>query len=128
MRLEQLIDTYFSTQKRIFEYFGYEEDWVKIPLSSHLADYWWYDDLTKQVWYSDNGFTVDSVMAGEDLYSGTLYTQRFLSKWIYETPDHTMICVDTHCDGNKFLMVFDNTKKLVNPSEELKRAFARWGY
>jgi len=36
-------------------------------------------------------------------------------KWVYETDSHTMISVDTQVVGNKFLMIFDNSKKCSDP-------------
>lgn len=46
------------------------------------------------------------------MYSNEIYTQRFLPKWVYRGKDYTMICVDTHTDGNKFLQIFDNSKEI----------------
>lgn len=45
-------------------------------------------------------------------YSNEIYTQRFLPKYVYRTKDYTMISVDTHTDGNKFLQIFDNSKEV----------------
>jgi len=45
-------------------------------------------------------------------YRNDIYTQRFLSKWVYRGEDYTMICVDTHTDGNKFLQIFNNKKEI----------------
>jgi len=47
-----------------------------------------------------------------DYYEDTIYQQRFLPKYIYEGLEYTMISVDTQTDGNKFLAVFDNKKKV----------------
>ena len=49
--------------------------------------------------------------AGE-YYSASIYTQRFLRKWVYRGKDFTLVCMDTHTDGNKFLGVFDNSKEI----------------
>jgi hypothetical protein len=117
---------YFRIQKQIYDYFGYVEDWVKIPLQDNTDDYWWYEDGNSQIWYSDKPFTVEMVLEGKELYSDHLYTQRFLPRWVYEGEEYTMICCDPQVDGNKFLRVFPNAKRLINPSSELIAAFDEW--
>jgi len=120
------LDEYFKLQNEIFEYFGYKEDWVVIPI----------DDGTEYFWYLEgegNGANVlfaenkENVFDGtdEDGYSRSIYTQRFLSKWVYRGKDYTMICTDTHTDGNKFLQIFDNEKEIKNAPEELEESQTR---
>jgi len=43
---------------------------------------------------------------GNDCYSNEIYNQRFLKSAIFEGKDFTMILVDTHTDGNKYLQIF----------------------
>ena len=45
-----------------------------------------------------------------DYYCNSIYTQRFLSKWVYRGGDLTMISVDTHTDGNKFLITRNKSR------------------
>ena len=114
------LDDYFKLQKEIYDYFGYVEDWVVIPI----------DDAREYVWELDAEYDADGrVIGGEVRYADTreelddwqageycaneIYTQRFLPKWVYRGEDYTMICVDTHTDGNKFLQIFDNSKELT---------------
>lgn len=119
---KQLTDRFFELETKLHEYFGYVEDWVKIPLEDS-REYYWYLDDADEVHFAkskdnlqliiDNDFNhnikgVDS----SDYYVNPVYTQRFLPKRVYETPEFTMIPVDTQTDGNKFLSVFDNAKKL----------------
>lgn len=125
----KLLTDYFALQKQIFEYFGYQEDWKVIPL----------DDQTEQHWmvilnesgggayvYSPDPFTEESVKAGAAIYGGSIYTQRFLPKWVYRGEEYTMVCADTHTDGNKFLMIFDNSKECTD--DKLKQLYADfWG-
>lgn len=107
-----LLDKYFEIQAEIYKHFGYQEDWVVIPLDD-CREYFWHltgeghGDEVKYAKEEENLFegTV------EDGYSNEIYTQRHLPKWVYRTDDYTMICVDTHCDGNKFLQIFDNAKE-----------------
>lgn len=109
----KLLNDFFKAQQKVFDYFGYVEDWVAIPL----------DDATKYYWRLDQnergGGIVHFADTKEELeketgnyYTNEIYTQRFLPKWVYRREDYTMICVDTHTDGNKFLQVFDNAKEV----------------
>lgn len=121
----KLLQEYFALQKKIYEHFKYVEDWVVIPL----------DDATKYEWVlfedGSGGGTVvyheklNLENAGGNFYSGVIYTQRFLPKWIYRAEDYTMISVDTQTDGNKFLMVFDNAKEVKSP--EVRQALEEYG-
>ena len=110
MRLKRQLTEYFALQKSIHEYFGYVEDWVTIPLSDE-TDYYW--RLTENghgggfVEYSSE--PIETGIEGE--YRAAIYTQRFLPKWVYRGNGFTMISADTQCDGNKYLMVFDNEKE-----------------
>lgn len=108
----ELLHKYFDVQKEVHDYFGYVEDWVVIPL----------DDATNYFWLLDGGGasggmvrfaeTKDQFDSEGDYYENVIYTQRHLPKWVYRGKDYTMICVDTHTDGNKFLQVFDNSKEV----------------
>lgn len=110
-----IVDRYFELQAELFEYFGYKEDWKVIPTEARPNYYWMIvgavDDCSTRIVWSDNPFTKESIEEGDQMYSGTIYTQRFLPKWVYRGPAHTMISVDTHTDGNKVLMIFDNDKE-----------------
>ena len=116
-----MIKEFFEQQKQVHDYFGYVEDWKVIPLEDSTDCYWY---LTPDsVWYCynkenavslvDNDLDYDADEVDEnDVYSNEIYTQRFLPKWVYEADDYTMICVDTQTDGNKFLSIFDNSKRV----------------
>ena len=110
----KVIDEYLRLQKEIFEYFGYTEDWVKIPIDDARELYW------RIIGSETNGsvqFSSDKTFQDENqLYENEIYTQRFLSQWVYRGKDFTMICVDTHTDGNRFLQIFDNSKEQPNES------------
>lgn len=124
----QLLKDYFKLEQAIHDYFGYVEDWVTIPLDDHTDDYWMIagpEDTNSAVVYSPDPLTIESVEAGNTIYSGRIYTQRFLHKWVYRAEDYTMVCVDTRVDGNKYLMIFDNSKETKEPS--LAKAYNdRW--
>lgn len=106
----KLLDDYFALQEAIYKYFGYVEDWCVIPMED-CTDYLWY--LTGEGHGDEVHFasSVEDFSNGE-WYSDEIYTQRHLPKWVYRGEEYTMICVDTHTDGNKFLKVFSNEKEL----------------
>lgn len=107
-----MIDEYFELQEKIHEYFGYKEDWVVIPLMDYRQYYWNLDGegMDGHVLYRNQPIT-DEIFEQGDYYDATIYTQRFLSKWVYRTKEHTLICMDTHTDGNKYFGIFDNKKE-----------------
>lgn len=126
--LPDMVNAYFELQEAIYKYFGYKEDWVVIPLENHLNDYWL---LTGEgpghCMWCRSPITPELIEAGNEIYSGPIYTQRFLPKWVYRTELFTMISVNTQTDGNRFLMIFDNSKEctdkdLINIYEE------NWGH
>ena len=109
----ELLKAYFNVRQSVYDYFGYVEDWRVIPLDD-ATDYFW----TLHQDAEGRGFVgfADSLeeLEAEDgnYYQNDIYTQRFLPKWVYRGRDYTMICVDTHTDGNQFLQIFDNAKEV----------------
>lgn len=124
--LKAKVKKYFELENEIFAYFGYREDWVKIPLEENLNYYWFVTgekNSSNHCAYSPEPFTEESIRSGSAIYSGTIFTQRFLPKWVYRGQDFTMVSVDTHFDNNKFLMLFDNSKECKD--ESLIKLFER---
>lgn len=110
-----LLDNYEAAQKAMFDYFGYTEDWVVIPVDCCREYFWSIDqdaDGSGDVYYADTLQQLEDQDAG-DFYHCTIYQQRFLSKWVYRGKDFTMIACDTHVDGDKFLCVFSNHKEII---------------
>lgn len=106
------INAYFELLRTVHEYFGYKEDWVNIPLEDLRGNFW---HLTGEgpgyVLYSEQSLTLDLIDEGTH-YEAEIYTQRFLPKWVYRGEKYTMVCMDTHTDGNKFLGIFENDKEI----------------
>ena len=106
----KLLDEYFDLQNKLYEHFGYVEDWAVIPIDDARKYYWNIDggDDRGVVCFADT----EQELKDKDgqYYENEIYTQRHLPKWVYRADDYTMICVDTHTDGNKFLQIFDNSK------------------
>jgi len=108
----KLLKEYFEIQQKIYDYFGYVEDWVVIPIEDKTEYYWCVQGTDKS---GDVVYAKDvKDFATGDYYSNELYQQRFLPRCVYRGEDYTMICVDTHTDGNKFLQIFDNKKEIDN--------------
>lgn len=127
---QDIVTQYFELQEKLFEYFGYEPDWKIIPPDPCMGHHWMItgpeDDNSSHVVWSKVPFTKQSIEEGMEIYSGTIYTQRFLPKWVYRGPNHTMVSVDTHTDGNRALMIFDNDKECKD--QEMMDAFnEKWG-
>lgn len=117
------LDKYLELQKEVYSYFGYAEDWVVIPIDDGRT-YWWYingSESSGEVIFANKKdelpITEDGEIKGE-YFSNEIYTQRFLPKYVYRGKDYTMICVDTHVDGNKFLQIFDNSKEFSKEDTE----------
>lgn len=105
----ELLDKYFEIQKQIYEYFGYVEDWVVIPIED-ACGYIWRLYVNEygygSVWFADS---LEELESGKgNCYENEIYIPRHLPKCVYRGEAYTMICVDTHVDGNKFLKIFSN--------------------
>jgi hypothetical protein len=106
----ELLDQYFEIQNRIYEYFGYAEDWRAIPLDDCRNCFWRLDgEGPGQFHYAK---TEDELLneTGE-YYKDAIFTQRHLSRWVYRGEKFTMVLCDPHVDGNVFLRIVDNAKE-----------------
>lgn len=125
--LDDKIGNYFLLKEAIHQAMGYKPDWVEIPLEDMRGNHWLItNENGGSVAWAPSPFTLELIEAGTLLYNGDLYTQRFLTKYVYRTPTHVMIAVDTHCDGNKFLMIFSAEKECTDPVM-IKAYLERWG-
>lgn len=110
----KLLKEYFQLQKQIYSYFGYVEDWAVIPLDDQTDQYWVLcqePDGSGIVMFYSEPITQEVLDSGL-FYCNRIYTQQFLPKWIYKGSEHTMVCIDTQTDGNKFLAVFSNDRQI----------------
>lgn len=101
--MKELLQKLVETEAHIHRYFGYVEDWQVYPIQDH-TDYYWYmrDGMVCYGEDADTAFSLDN-----------RYEDEIIDNGVYAKNDFTMINVDTHTDGNKFLFVFDNTKQLL---------------
>lgn len=114
----KLLDDYLGLQEKIFEYFGYVEDWRAIPIDDSREFYWrLYGEGPGSVRFANTEVLLDD--PAQNYYEDEIYTQRFLPRWVYRGKEYTMVCVDTHVDGNQFLRIFDNSKERpASPTSE----------
>ena len=114
------LDAYFKLQGEIYKAVGYEENWRVFPLDDQRGCHWMIVGDRTVAW-SPGPFTLASIETG-DVYSGEIYTQRHLSKWVYRGDGITMVIVDTQTDGNILAMVFDDANECTD--EAMKEAWA----
>ncbi len=113
----ELLNEYSAKRQELFEYFGYVEDWRVIPVDDATQFHW---QLTGESYGDEVQFALTPEELGDGgAYSNEIYTQRFLKKWVYRGADYTMIVVDTHTDGNKFLQIFDNEKEVKSMTNDI---------
>jgi hypothetical protein len=109
-----LVTKYLAAKQAIWDHCGYKEDWVTIPLEDSTEYYWYVDPKEdSECAYAEKVenlefYIKNRVPKNDDLYVEEIYTQRFLPKWVYRGAEYTLVCVDTHTDGNKFLRIFLN--------------------
>lgn len=104
-----IFNEYFKLQQEIYDYFDFKEDYVVIPIEDR-REFSWTIINEEEVCFGDKD---DIINDTGDYYSDEIYKQRFYDRWIYRAKDYTMIMVDTHTDGNKFLAIFDNSKEII---------------
>jgi hypothetical protein len=113
----QLLNEYNQKRQELFDYFGYVENWGASPIDDATMYYWHLSGES----FGDEGYANEVLFADTleklksqdgNFYSNEIYTHRHLPKWVYRGADYTMVVVDTHTDGNKFLQIFDNSKEV----------------
>lgn len=125
----EIIDSYFEAKGEVHKIFGYESNWVEIPLDDERGSYWLLTNgegfHSRCVW-SPEPFTEEGIRGGKTIYSASVYTQRFLEKWVYRAKEHVLICVDTQTDGNKFLKIFNANQECSD--DNLRQLYKEcWG-
>jgi hypothetical protein len=102
--VKELLKQYFDLQEQIYHYFGYEGDWTVLPIEDNSNNYWFV--TSDKVVYSCEIITEQSIEEGSIIYSAEID-----KNGIYRESEFTLIVADTRTDGNKFLMIFDNSKE-----------------
>lgn len=102
----EILDNYFKLQKEIYNYFGYAEDWKVIPIDDSRQYFWWLDEADGEVHFADSEEELREQTG--NYYTNEIFTYCHLPKWVYRGEDYTMVVVDTHTDGNRFLQILSN--------------------
>ncbi len=103
----ELLDKEQKVRQEIFDYFGYVEDWRVLPFEDYQKYFWRHNE--NLVHFADSVEELDNEDGNH--YVVEIYKQRHLPRWVYPGKEYTMIVIDTHTDGNKFLGIFSNSKK-----------------
>lgn len=126
-----IVDTYLQSLDAIFQHVGYVENWRAIPVEDS-RNYFWAIDEDENTWckFSSQKEALEFWLKqehedeygsyGDRLYKDSIFTYWHLKKWVYRGPEFTIVIVDTHTDGNKFLRIFRNDHEI-----KLKKAASR---
>jgi len=104
-----IVDQYFEIEQKLRDHFEYVEDWRAFPWDDSREYYWSYFKEEGVVRFSES---LKALGSNGDYYEDEIFTYRHLEKWVYKANGFTMMIVDTHTDGNKFLRIFDDTKQI----------------
>lgn len=102
------MNEYFNQLQKVYDYLGFKEDWVVLPLDDRREYHWFVTD--DDVVFGDKD---DVINQTGNHYSDEIYKQRFYDKWVYRGEEYTMVMVNTHVDGNRFLAIYDNSKEIT---------------
>lgn len=97
-----------SPIRQIYERFGYRESWKVYPIDDG-RDYHWLRTDNKFA-FDRAPFTPESTVAGKFM-GGVIYN----ADCVFEAEGYVMALLDTQCDGNVFLTVFDASKECKDP-------------
>ncbi len=103
------LDNYNAALQSVYDYFGFKEDWPVYPINDRRK-YWW-KIRAGEVKFYDNKEAHDK-NEGDHTYSEDILQNRYYPKAVYKGEEFTLIIVDTHTDGNKFLSIYDNSKNI----------------
>ncbi len=101
----ELLSEYARLEQEILAHFNYEPQWREYLIRDY-RDLWW-GLVGHTLYYQyENNLATDEV-----LRQGNFCTAEVRS--VYHSADgHTMVCLDTNTDGNKYLGVFEDSKRV----------------
>lgn len=111
MNIKNLLNRYQEIEQQIYNYFGYKEDWSKFCIDD-CTEYFWYFGKCEDVFYCNARNKEEAkkiILIGIESYSC-----RIINNHIYKKNDLTLMLLNTECDGNIFLSIFDNSKEIKN--------------
>lgn len=120
------LDNFNNSLQEIYDYFGYKEPYRVFSIDDR-TDYFWniqnnqvffVKDKNNMIWDKDNTEWYYPDDCDDDFYCDEFYyvnsvPEKEKKKNIYEGDDYTLIVVDTRTDGNSFLAIYDNSKKIL---------------
>ena len=109
---KEKIDHYFSSEKEICEMFGYRHDWRVFPIVDNRGFYWMLDDSETKIRFFRRKTAIQQDLYKGDYYDSDVYTYRHLKSYVYTIDSYTMILERTNCDGNIWLSIWDNKKRI----------------
>lgn len=101
------IEQYFEGKQKLFEEFGYEPGYTSLEVEDYRGVYWNLSNV--QVEYAKSLDILEKKSG--DYYVSTVYRGRHIKQPVCRTAKYTMIALDTQCDGNKVLGIFDNSRE-----------------
>jgi len=123
-----LLDQYFELQQKIYDYFGYKEGWCVFPIAD-TREYSWFikggSGFNRHVIYCKGDFTVRAIADGK-FWQEEIERNVHFPQLIYDGEEFTMIVIDACTDDNGFLRIFDNSRQLVSPPDEILKAIEAW--
>ncbi len=108
------LDNYKKELKKIHEYFGLEEGWQVFPLDDNREFFWSLGECQRKIMYSLSEPVLKARQSKDTLYFYEDYVADNVHypKTVFRAKDFTMILLDTQCDDNVFLSIFDNKKEI----------------
>lgn len=109
MSIHATIDRYFALGVEIRKHLAYQEVWRSFPLTDEREMYWCVDGGS--ILLSTARDTLERWLLTDD-DSGECYTFEIVKAGVFRTPEVTAVRVDTHTDGNVYLMLVRNDREL----------------
>lgn len=103
-----LLDNYNENKQAIFDYFKYKQDYTSFPIDDRRCFYW-------RIHFGDVIFSEEPKLVRHpngQHYEEKILLHRHYKTQVYPGKDFTMIMVDTMIDDNKFLAIYENSKRI----------------
>lgn len=114
LNIKELIQKYNELEQEILDRFNYERNWDIAPLDN-CTDYYWFINSGGDVNWSEEPYDMKNIGEG--------YSAAIIGK-VYRAGGFVLIHGDTQCDGDDFLMIFDEEKEVKE--EELEKLYAKY--
>ena len=129
--MNDLVDNFANALQALFDHCGYVEDWVVFPVIDCRKHYWRVDASERQ-WCQHSPKRealvaaieerTDGPMAfpekhGQHFYSSEIYTQRFLSKWVFRGAEFVLVLENPRVDGNRWLACYRADHEVTIPAQ-----------